>query len=116
MPIALAIGVGFGTIILLIGAKAPRVLSQLLLSILAVITALEAVYDLKHILDGSLDGTIHPHNDAVRFAQDITPLLPTAVIALLWAGIAVGMLAAAVYFGAIKPLRHEIQDVVTGQS
>ena len=116
MPIALAIGVGFGTIILLIGAKAPRVLSQLLLSILAVITALEAVYDLKHILDGSLNGTIHPHNDAVRFVQDITPLLPTAVIALLWAGIAVGMLAAAVYFGAIKPLRHEIQDVVTGQS
>ncbi|MDE2951074.1 MAG: M50 family metallopeptidase [Chloroflexota bacterium] len=116
VPVALAIGVGFGTIILLIGAKAPRIVNQLLLSILAVITALEAVYDLKFILDGSLNGTIHPQNDAVRFAQEFTPLLPVAVVALLWAGIAVFMLAAAIYFGMFKPLRNEIQAVVNGQS
>ncbi len=116
LPIALAVGVGFGTIILLIGAKAPRIINQLLLSILAVTTALEAVYDLKYILDGSLNGTINPQNDAVRFAQEITPLLPAAVIALLWAGIAVAMLGTAIYVGAIKPLRNEIQDVVNGQS
>jgi len=116
VPVALAIGVGFGTIILLIGAKAPRIVNQLLLSILAVITALEAVYDLKFILDGSLNGTIHPQNDAVRFAQEFTPLLPVAVVALLWAAIAVFMLAAAIYFGMFKPLRNEIQAVVNGQS
>ncbi len=116
LPIALAIGVGFGTVILLIGAKAPRIINQLLLSILAVVTALEAVYDLKFILDGSLNGTINPQSDAVRFAQEITPLLPTAVIALLWAGIAVAMLGTAIYVGTIKPLQNEIQAVVKSQS
>ncbi len=116
LPIALAIGVGFGTVILLIGAKAPRIVNQLMLSILAVVTALEAVYDLKFILDGSLNGTINPQNDAVRFAQEITPLLPTAVIALLWAGIAAVMLGTAIYVGTIKTLQNEIQAVVKSQS
>ena len=116
LPIALAIGVGFGTVILLIGAKAPRIINQLMLSILAVVTALEAVYDLKFILDGSLNGTINPQSDAARFAQEITPLLPTAVIALLWAGIAAAMLGTAIYFGTVKPLQNEIQAVVKSQS
>ena len=116
LPIALAIGVGFGTVILLIGAKAPRIINQLMLSILAVVTALEAVYDLKFILDGSLNGAINPQSDAARFAQEITPLLPTAVIALLWAGIAAAMLGTAIYFGTVKPLQNEIQAVAKSQS
>lgn len=116
LPITLAIGVGFGLVILLVGAKAPRVIVQLLLSILAVVTALEAVYDLWYLVGHSGVGRGDVRNDAAAFAQEITPLLPAAVIALLWAGIAVAMLGAAVYFGAIKPLRNEIQDVVNGQS
>lgn len=116
LPVALAIGVGFGTIMLLIGAKAPRIVTQLLLSILAVVTALEAVYDLKYVLDGTLNGTINPQNDAAKFAQEYTPSLPTEIVALLWAAIAIVMLAAAVYFGVFKPLRSEIQYVVNSQS
>ncbi|MCY4018784.1 MAG: M50 family metallopeptidase [Chloroflexi bacterium] len=116
LPITLAIGVGFGLFILLVGAKAPRVIVQLLLSILAVVTALEAVYDLWYLVGNSGVGRGDVRNDAAAFAQEITPLLPAAVIALLWAGIAVAMLGAAIYFGAIKPLRSEIQDVVNGQS
>lgn len=116
LPITLVIGIGFGLFILLVGAKAPRVIIQLLLSILAVVTALEAVYDLWYLVGNADVGRGDVRNDAAAFAQEITPLLPAAVVALLWAGIAVAMLGAAVYIGAIKPLRSEIHDVVNGQS
>ena len=115
-PIAIIIGVGFGLFILLVGAKAPRVINQLLLSILAVITALEAVYDLWYLVGNSGVGLGDARNDAAAFAQEITPLLPAAVIALLWAAIAVAMLGTAIYIGTIKPLRNELEDVVSGQS
>ena len=115
-PIAIIIGVGFGLFILLVGAKAPRVINQLLLSILAVVTALEAVYDLWYLVGNSGVGRGDVRNDAAAFAQEITPLLPAAIIALLWAVIAVAMLGTAIYIGTIKPLRSEIEDVVSGQS
>lgn len=116
LPVTLVIGIGFGLFILLVGAKAPRVIVQLLLSILAVVTALEAVYDLWYLVGNSGIGRGDVRNDAAAFAQEITPLLPAAVIALLWAGIAVAMLGTAIYVGTIKPLRSEIKDVVNGQS
>ena len=116
LPVTLFIGIGFGLFILLVGAKAPRVIVQLLLSILAFVTALEAVYDLWYLVGNSGIGRGDVLNDAAAFAEEITPLLPAAVIALLWAGIAVAMLGTAIYVGTIKPLRSEIKDVVNGQS
>ncbi len=115
-PIAIFIGVGFGLVILLLGAKAPRVVNQFVLSTLAVMTALQAVLDLWLLVGNAGAGIGNLKNDAAAFAQQITPLLPASVVAVIWAVIAVALLGTAIYIGTIKPLRHEISEVVSGES
>lgn len=114
-PLSMFIGIGFGLAILLLGAKAPLFVNQFALSTLAVLTALEAVLDLWYLVGNSSIGRGEARNDAVAFSQEITPLLPASVIALIWAAVAIGMLAASVYYSTIKPLRREIGDVINGQ-
>ena len=113
-PIAMFIGIGFGLVILLLGAKAPLFINQFALSTLAVMTALEAVLDLWYLVGNSDIGQGDIRNDAAAFSQEITPLLPPSVIALIWAAVAIAMLGAAIYYGTIKPLRREIGDVING--
>ncbi len=114
-PISMFIGIGFGLVILLLGAKAPLFINQFALSTLAVLTALEAVLDLWYLIGNSSIGRGDVRNDAAAFSQEITPLLPASVIALIWAAVAIGMLGASIYFSTIKPLRREIGDVINGQ-
>lgn len=115
-PITMFIGIGFGLVILLLGAKAPLVINQFALSTLAVLTALEAVLDLWYLVGNSGIGRGEVRNDAAAFSQEITPLLPASIIALVWAAVAIAMLSASVYYGTVKPLRQEIGDVVNGES
>ena len=116
MPIALLIGLGYGTVIVLIGAKAPRAVNQFVLCTLAMMVALEAVLDLWLLVQNPGVGMGEVLNDAAAFSAQVTPLLPTAVVAFMWAGIAVAMLAAAVYIGALKPLRQELGAAVARES
>jgi hypothetical protein len=110
---AFTLGIGFGVLLILVGAKAPRLVALLIINILAVSTALEAVLDLWKLL-GSIGATRDQVlNDAAAFARDITPLIPASFVALTWALLAVMMFGAAVYFGVWKRLRVEIDEAYT---
>jgi Peptidase M50B-like len=107
-PIALLIGIGFGLALIAVAAKLPLMLTLLVLNVLAIITALNAVFDvfiLMRVIDAGSDA-----NDAVNFARNVTPFVPPALIALTWAGIALLLFALAFYYGAWKPLHTEIND------
>ena len=108
-PTAIVIGLAFGVALAGIGWKAPRVVTLLVLDMLAIATALNAVLDIWFLL-GSIDatrGTVQ--NDAVAFSREITAgLVPASVIALVWVGMAGLMFAAAVYYGVWRPLQEEI--------
>lgn len=108
--LALLLGVGFGMALMFIGAKVHRLVTMLLLNVLAVSCALEAVMDLWMLMQfiGATRGDIH--NDAAAFAREVTPLIPASLVALTWALMAVLMLAAAVYYGVWKPLKQEVND------
>lgn len=106
--LALLIGVGFGLVLIAVGAKLPQMLTLLVLNVLAIITALNAVFDvfiLMRVIDAGID-----QNDAANFSRDVTPFVPASVIALTWAAIAILLFAMAFYYGAWKPLNSEISD------
>jgi len=93
-PIALGVGLGFAALLVVVGAKAPRWLTLLVLNVLAVLTSLNAVFDIWYIVHNSEAGSGMIRNDAAAFSQEVTKgLLPAWLIALSWAAIALGLLA-----------------------
>ncbi len=111
-PLALVLGVGMGLLMLLLAWRASFFFTQLVLNVLAVITALNAVLDLWYLTRYSDATRGIVQNDAVQFAQRYAPLLPASVIALIWAAIAVGMLALAIWWGVWRPLRRELDETL----
>ena len=111
---ALFIGLGFGAVMLLMGWKAPRIVNLFILNTLAVMTALNAVLDVWMLVSYSDASRGAVMNDAAAFSAQVTPALPTPVIAFNWSAAAVAMLATAVYFGMIQPLRQEVSDTLNG--
>ena len=111
---ALVVGTGFGVGLIALGWFAPRMINVFMLDTLAILTGLNAVFDLWLLVrnPGAGDGA----NDAARFSSEITPLLPASVVAFMWAAIAIAMLLAAMYFGLIKQVGGEISEVVKNQS
>ena len=107
-PTALIVGIGFGVGLMALGWFAPRLVNVFALTTLAVLTGLNAFFDLWQIVSDPAASSENAFNDAAMFSAEITPLLPAAVVAFIWAAIAVGMMAAAMYFGLIKPAHGEI--------
>lgn len=108
-PLALFVGVGVGGLLLLIGMRGNLVLDLLILNVLAVLTALNAVFDIWDLIRyNDLFIRQGVRNDAVAFNQEIAPFIPPVVIALVWAAMSVLMLAVAAYHAVWKPLRAEI--------
>ena len=107
-PLALTIGITFGVILLAVASKLPQMLTLLVLNVLAIITALNAVFDifiLMRFIDAGSEA-----NDAVNFSRYVAPFVPASFVALTWAGIAGLLFAIAFYYGAWKPLHTEIND------
>jgi hypothetical protein len=109
-PLALFLGIGFSVILIVMGLKLHRLLTMLVLNVLAVTCALEGVMDIWMLTQYISATRGEVHNDAAAFAREVTPLIPASVIALTWALAAVLMLAASVYFSVWKPLRKEVDD------
>ncbi len=109
---ALIVGIGFGVGLMALGWFAPRMVNVFVLNTLAVLTGLNALFDLWLIVSNPGAGTETALNDAARFSSEITPLLSPAVVAFIWAAIAVGMMALAMYFGLIKQVEGEIKDKI----
>lgn len=110
-PVAIVIGIGFGAMLVGVGAYAPRMITLLVLDMLAIATALNAVLDIWFLL-GAIDATRGAvPNDATAYSQQITRgLVPASVIALTWAGVAAAMFAASVWYGVWKPLQQEVNS------
>ena len=110
MPVALAVGTIFGMLMMFIGLRANSLITMLLLNVLAVMTALNAVLDVWMLTQfiGATRGEVH--NDAVAFSESITPLVPPTVVATIWMVIAGAMFAVAVWYGVVKPLKREVND------
>ena len=113
-PTAHIIGIGFGVGLIVLGAFAPRIITVFLLNTLAILTGLNAVFDLWNVVRNPNPLPGGPVNDAANFSAQVTPLLPAGVVAFMWAAIAVGMLSAAIYYGLIKQMGGEIKQAVHG--
>lgn len=109
---ALIIGIGFGLGMIGMGWAAPRVVNVFLLNTLAILTGLNAVLSLSVVVQNPTASSGQIVNDAAVFSREVTPLLPPFVVAVLWAIIAVAMLATAFYFGLVKPIATEASEAV----
>lgn len=109
-PTALLVGVGFGTALLLAAWKLPENFNLLALNILAMLTGLNAVLDLKGVFENSGASLGQVRNDAAAFSAQVMPL-PPSVIALAWAMLGITLLGISVYLSVYKPLRHGEADV-----
>lgn len=105
---ALIVGVGYGAALAILGWTAPQGINVFLLNTLAILTGLNAVFDLVYLVTNPDIGNVGVVNDAAAFSQKVAPLLPPSVVALLWAAIAIGMMGAAMYFGLLKPAHSEL--------
>jgi hypothetical protein len=107
-PLALILGVGFGFVLVYMGLRASEMFNLLVLNILAVITALNAVLDLYYLIrfiDASR-GIVS--NDAVAFSEQVMPILPPTLVAIIWAIMSLAMFGLAVWHGVLKPVRRGI--------
>lgn len=108
---ALVIGLLFGAALCLIGWKLPTQINQLILNVLSIVLALNAVLDLLALIRSTsaviVSGNGIVRNDAAAFSAEITPIIPPVFWAVIWAILAAAMLAAAVYFSIIHPLRGQ---------
>jgi hypothetical protein len=101
------VGLGFAAVLGLLAWKASADVNRVVLMALAVLVGLNAVLDLTTLVrysGASLGGV---RNDAAAFSAEVFPLIPGAVWALCWAGIAVILLIAAAWFALVRPLRRK---------
>lgn len=103
---AFVVGLLSGLSLVGIGWKAGRLINLLVLDVLAIVTGLNAVFDLL-ILTRYSEASVGPVlNDASAFSRSVAPILPGAVWAFIWAVLAVVMLLLAVYWSVVLPLRR----------
>ena len=114
-PTAMIVGIGSGVAMLAMGWQASRVVNLFVLNTLAILTGLNALLDLWIVIRNPDIGSGSIANDAAAFSAQITPLLPPAMVAFMWAGVAVAMLAFAMYFGLLKQVGGELSAVVNGK-
>ena len=103
---AFVVGAAFAAVLIVIGWKASRDINILVLNILAILTALNAVLDLFFLVNNSTAALGDVRNDAAAFSAGVFPLIPGAVWALLWALLAITMLGLAIWFSVIHPMRR----------
>lgn len=107
----LVIGYLFGGMLMFVGWRAPRFITLLVLDVLAISTALNAVLDVWYLVGNISASRGQVSNDAVAFSREITSgLFPATWVALIWVAAAVLMFGAAVYYGVWQPLQDEVED------
>ena len=102
---AFLVGLGFAVVLVLIWRFGDRGFAMLILNVLAMITALNAVLDLFSLVDNSGATLGNINNDAAAFSREIAPLVPPVVWALLWCAIAAALLLAAIYYGILRRIK-----------
>lgn len=106
LTVAFFVGLLMGAVLIFIGRRAHEDITTLVLNVLAVLTGLNAVFDLLMLMNNSNIGMGSVRNDAAAFSAEIAPLVPPAAWAFLWCALAILMLGAAVYYSLIHPIRR----------
>jgi len=106
VSVAPFVGLLSGLALFLVGQRANRDVNIVVLNILAVLTALNAVLDLVQLTQNSGATLGALRNDAAAFSDTFTPGVPAAVWAFVWALMAVAMLCVSVWYSIIHPLRR----------
>jgi hypothetical protein len=118
IPLALIIGVLGGGGLIALGWKVGKEINLLLLNILALITGLNAILDIRtltritRVTDTTCGDRSQIMNDAAAFTCQVARPIPPIVWAILWGFIAVLMLGAAAYYSILRPV---LNDVKTGK-
>ncbi|MDZ4769236.1 MAG: M50 family metallopeptidase [Chloroflexota bacterium] len=103
-PLTLAFFVGLGMALALVALWrfADRGITMLALNVLAIITGLNALFDLITLTRiADLGGGIG-RNDAAAFSAQVAPVLPASGWALVWAALSVVILAGAIYLAFLR--------------
>jgi hypothetical protein len=103
---AMVVGILFGLILIAMAWKATPHLTQLLLTILALITATNAILDINSLTRMGGDCNGDTITDAVQMACSFG--LSSGFWAIVWMGVAVIMLGASVYFSVARPFLQKI--------
>jgi hypothetical protein len=112
LPLALIVGLLAGLGLVALAWKASPDLNLLVLNVLAMMTALNAVLDVWLLARNTGVTVTRPgggviNNDAAAFTREVAPLIPPAVWAVLWAALSVMMIGGAVYFSILRPLLRD---------
>ena len=113
--VSLAICIGFGLLLILLGWKGKgdinkflslRTLVQVVMNTVALTTALHILLDLPYVLStpGRIDGVIT--NTVAAFSESVMPALSVNVVAFAWAAISIVLLGAAAYAGVVRPMKQ----------
>jgi hypothetical protein len=100
------VGLGFAAVLGLLAWKASEDVNRLVLMALAVVVGLNAVLDLTTLVSNSGIAMGAVRNDAAAFSAEVFSLIPGAVWALCWAGLAIALLAGAAWMALVRPLRR----------
>jgi hypothetical protein len=103
---AFLVGLGMAAALGVLAWRAHDDLILIVLNWLAVVCALNAVFDLFSLIGNSDAGLGGVRNDAAAFSALYAPFIPAAVWALLWAAIALVLMAWAVWVGVVAPHRR----------
>ncbi len=105
--VAFFIGLLSAIVLVAVGYRGGRDTNILLLNILAIMTGLNAVFDLLFLINHSNVGNGRVRNDAAAFADHLGGAIPASLWALLWAALAIAMLALSVYWSLMRPWRKQ---------
>ena len=121
--ISIAICVAMGAALIVLGwtgkgdinqLRSRRSLTQIVMNIVALTTALHVVLDMEHILNMPAKieegGSTIYVNPVAAFVESVMPGASVEAVALVWSGIAVALIAAAIWFSMIKPYRQIPKD------
>jgi len=117
---AILIGLLVGSLLLSIGLRGTRRVNLITLSVIAIMTGLNAVLDITSLVSyadacGITNGR-EICNDAQAFSNEVAPFVPAAAWAILWAAISIWLCAMAVFYGLIRPMMQGDTDATTPPS
>lgn len=102
LSLAFFVGLGMAILLVLLWRYTDRGVTMLALDLLAILTGLNAVLDLLSLTRNANLSAGSVRNDAAAFSAEVAPLIPPVVWALLWAGIAIILVGASVYFSFVR--------------
>ena len=116
--VSMFICIGFGALLIFLGLTGKgdinrlasrKSITQIVLSIIALMTALHIVLDLPAVLSTPAVDPGDPNtiiNPVAYFADNVMPGFSVELVAYSWSAIAVALLGVAFWFGIVRPLRQ----------